>query len=65
MLCSQGTQHQAKDNLPGESTIIFDVNFQVLLGEHILSLAGDIYMLLPQVKPFGMRYDDIAIKAIT
>jgi hypothetical protein len=22
-------------------------------------------MLLPQVKPFGMRYDDIAIKAIT
>jgi hypothetical protein len=55
MLRSQGTQHQAKDNLSGENTIIFDVNFQVLLGEHILSLARDIYMLLPQAKPFGIK----------
>ncbi len=55
MLRSRWTQHQAKDNLPGESTIMFDVNFQVLLGEHIFSLAGDIYMLIPQVKPFGIK----------
>jgi hypothetical protein len=55
MLRSRGTQHQAKDNLPEESTIIFDVNFQMLLGEHIFSLVGDIYMLLPQAKPFGIK----------
>jgi hypothetical protein len=55
ILCFRGTQCQARDNLPKENTFILDVNFQVLLEEHILSPAGEIYLRLPQAKPFGIK----------